>query len=55
MSASASIDPAVRREVRSDYFRYLLPTLIGQIATPSTAWPMYSLWGLLWAATAWPP
>ena len=32
MSASVSIDPAVRREVRSDYFRYLLPTLIGQIA-----------------------
>ncbi len=32
MTASVSIDPAVRREVQSDYFRYLLPTLIGQIA-----------------------
>lgn len=32
MAASVSIDPAVCQEVQSDYFRYLLPTLIGQIA-----------------------
>ena len=32
MSAFASVAPDTRREVRQDYFRYLIPTLIGQIA-----------------------
>ena len=55
MTASVSIDPAVRREVQSDYFRYLLPTLIGQIAHSFYCMQMCSLWGRLWAAMAWLP
>ena len=55
MTASVSIDPAVRREVQSDYFRYLLLTLIGQIAHSFYCMADVFFVGRLWAATAWLP